>query len=150
SPFAASPDQLAGATPSEPVRTEDGEVIDLSAHDTGGVQGVSVEAHGPQEWHGNTEAAVTAMADQVAAAQRVVVVTEGPGLASRVREILGEAELRCELLERLGDEPAPGQVSITTGALRHGFSLPQVDLVVHTGEDLAGHRGAVDRSERTM
>ncbi|HIT74444.1 MAG TPA: transcription-repair coupling factor [Candidatus Avipropionibacterium avicola] len=145
SPFAAGP-----ADAAEPVRTEDGEVIDLSAYDTGGLRGVTIAAQGPQEWHGDTEAAVAAMTEQTGAGQRVVVVTEGRGLAERVSEILNDAQVGFRLLDDLTAEPETGMVSITTGALRHGFSLPGADLVVHTGDDLAGHRGTQERGQRSM
>ena len=98
SPFATGPAD-AGRDEVEVIRTEDGEVIDLSHHDTGGVRGVLVEAHGPQEWHGDTDLAVRTMHDQVAAGQRVVVVTEGPGLAERVRELLAEGHVHARVAE---------------------------------------------------
>ena len=148
SPFATGPAD--GRDEVEVVRTEDGEVIDLSHHDTGGVRGVLVEAHGPQEWHGDTDLAVRTMHDQVAAGQRVVVVTEGPGLAERVRELLAEGHVHARVAEDLVEPPEPSVVTITTGALRHGFSLPGADLAVHTGADLAGQRGSAERASRSM
>ncbi|MGD7706434.1 transcription-repair coupling factor [Microlunatus sp. Y2014] len=148
SPFAAAP---ADAGPAEPVRTEDGEIIDLSVHDTGGVQGLQVDAEGPQDWHGNTDGAVTDMQQRVADDWRVVVLTEGHGLATRVHELLTEAEVPNRVVDDLVEAPEPGTVTITTASLRQGFTLPQVRLTVLTGGDLAGQRGAaVDRTQRAL
>lgn len=144
SPFAAAPDEA------EVVRTEDGEVIDLSVHDAAGPQSRQVHAEQATNWRGDTEAALADMRNRVAEGWRVVVVTEGHGLAKRVRELLSEHDVPAVLVEELDTAPEPSRVTITTGAVRHGFLLPAEKLAVYTGVDLAGQRAAVDRTNRKM
>ncbi|MDN5726158.1 MAG: transcription-repair coupling factor, partial [Propionibacteriales bacterium] len=144
SPFAAAPEDA------DVVRTEDGEVIDLSVHDTAGPQGRQVHAESATNWRGDTEAAVADMRARVADDWRVVVLTEGHGLAARVTELLAEQEIAAVLVDDLPAAPEPSRVTVTTGAVRHGFVLPEQRLAVYTGVDLAGQRATVDRTNRKM
>ncbi|WP_040386199.1 transcription-repair coupling factor [Demetria terragena] len=85
-------------------------------------------------YRGNTEVAVTDLSAHVAAGQRILVVTEGHGLAQRVREMLAENDVPARELDTL----APGMVEVATGSLGHGFILPSSNLVVLTEGDLTG------------
>ncbi|WP_116114618.1 transcription-repair coupling factor [Austwickia chelonae] len=71
--------------------------------------------------------------------QRVVVVTEGPGLGKRLAEILAEdaiPTLTCDSGKY--SDPVPGTVLFMQGCLTRGFVVPGADLVVVTETDLIG------------
>ncbi|WP_286959178.1 MULTISPECIES: transcription-repair coupling factor [Arsenicicoccus] len=72
--------------------------------------------------------------------RRVLMVTEGQGLAKRLVELLGEGGLPARLLAD-GAEIEGGVASITTGRLGRGFACESVDLVVLTEADLTGTSG---------
>ena len=90
-----------------------------------------------QAYRSNTEKAVEDLARWTAKGKRVLVVTEGPGLAKRVAEVLAENDITTRELGPLD----PGMVEVTTGCLGHGFELPSSDLVLLTEADLTGSKG---------
>jgi transcription-repair coupling factor (superfamily II helicase) len=79
---------------------------------------------------------------------RVAVVTEGAGLARRVVEVLGEADLAARLAPDLSAPPDPAVATVTTGGLGRGFVAPGVRLAVVTESDLTG--GSAAGSTRDM
>jgi len=93
-----------------------------------------------EPFRGDTEAVVKQLRDWAAAQWRVVVTTDGHGLARRVHEVLGEHEVPSTL-EPLGDDIAPGVVHVTTGSLGHGFVDTDLRLSVVTESDLTGQPG---------
>ncbi|GMA20574.1 transcription-repair coupling factor [Arsenicicoccus piscis] len=103
------------------------------------VVGVTLPVTEVPTYRGDREQALADLRRWTHERQRVVIVTEGPGLAKRLVELLGEAEVAARLMS---DDAAqalePGLVSITTGALGSGFACPGVDLVVVTEQDLTG------------
>ena len=88
-------------------------------------------------YRSNTEHAVDDLRKWATEGQRVLVVTEGPGLAKRVTEVLSENDVTTRELGPLD----PGMVEVSTGCLGRGFALPSSDLVVVTEADLTGSRG---------
>ncbi len=78
---------------------------------------------------------------------RVVVVTEGPGLARRVVDVLGEQELPARLVPDLDAAPEQGVVHVGTGALGHGYLAESARLVVLTEADLTGTTGAASTKD---
>ncbi len=89
-------------------------------------------------YRSNTEQAVSDLRDWTGAGRRVLVVTEGPGLAKRVTEVLADNDVTARSLGPLD----AGMVEVTTGCLGHGFELPSSDLVVVTEADLTGNTGS--------
>ncbi|MDN5778312.1 MAG: transcription-repair coupling factor, partial [Humibacillus sp.] len=95
-----------------------------------------------EAFRGNTEAAVSALSGWARDGWSVLVVVDGPGLARRVTEILGENEVPVTMAEADPGAPlAAGIVHVTTGALGHGFLLPAQRLVVVAESDLTGQPG---------
>src|SRR5690606_30425938 len=117
SPFSSGP----ASDSAEPVRTEEGEVIDFSAQvSTAGVESRTIAGQVGETYRGDTEAAVRDLAARVHDNWRVAVIAEGHGLADRMVEVLSEHDLPVRIDD--GTEvPAEGRISVTTGALRHGF-----------------------------
>ncbi|RCK70774.1 transcription-repair coupling factor [Desertihabitans brevis] len=147
SSFSAGPED---GGPAVPVRTEDGELVDLSAADgTSSVPTRVVEARAIDSWQGDTEAMVTEVRRGVAAGWRIVMTAEGQGLIDRMHELLTDHEIASRRLVGLPDVPEPGTVSLVTSDLRHGFRMEAVQLAVLTAGDLSGQRAA-DKSARRM
>ncbi|MBB2985688.1 transcription-repair coupling factor [Terracoccus luteus] len=91
-------------------------------------------------FRGDTEAAVSALDGWVRDGWSVLVVVDGPGLARRVTEILGENEVPCTM-EVADAALPPGIVHVATGAVEHGFLLPARKLAVVAESDLTGQPG---------
>jgi transcription-repair coupling factor (superfamily II helicase) len=91
-------------------------------------------------YRGSTPDAVSDLRRWVAEGWRVVVVTEGHGLAKRVHEVLSGEEVPSRLDADLADL-APGLVHLTTGSLGSGFLAPASLLAVVTETDLTGTAG---------
>lgn len=107
---------------------------------------ISLPTEEVPSYRGNTEHAVTDLGAHVAAGRKVLVVTEGHGLAQRVREVLAEHDVPAR---ELGDL-SPGMVEVATGSLGRGFALPSSDLVVLTESDLTGSTGGAGGSTKDM
>ena len=92
----------------------------------------------------------TAKAAEFIAAQAdpgsVAIVTDGPGFAKRVIEVLTEAEMAPRPLTQLS-----AGIEVGTGSLGHGFVLPGAGLCVLTEADLTGSAGTASaKSKRKM
>jgi transcription-repair coupling factor (superfamily II helicase) len=91
-------------------------------------------------YRGSTPDAVADVRRWVADGWRVVVVTEGHGLAQRVAEVLADEDVPARLEGTLGEVDA-GVVHVTTGSLGRGFLGPASRLAVVTEQDLTGTPG---------
>ena len=129
------PDTLAGA--------DTGPV----ASDEAGRLSFGMQASPAPGYRGDTARAISDVRGWLADGWRVVLVTEGPGPAQRLTEMLrGEG-----LGARLGDldaPPEPGVPSVTTALIGSGFTWPAVRLAVLTEADLAGQRAAGGAKDR--
>ncbi|SDD93527.1 transcription-repair coupling factor [Auraticoccus monumenti] len=133
-----------------PVRTEDGEIVDLSASEgLASVPTRSVDARAIDSWQGDTEAMVAEVARGVRAGWRIVMTAEGHGLIERMREVLNDSDISARVLDGLPDVPEEQVVSLVTSELRHGFRMESTRLAVLTAGDLSGQRAA-DKSQRRM
>ena len=113
-----------------PSDTEDGAAIDLG----------TVVA---PTFRGDTESAVASLRGWIDDRYAVVAVTEGHGLAARIREVLSDSGIPHRGPDGdLGDELAAGMVTILTGALGSGFVVPAHLLAVVTEADLTGSSGS--------
>ncbi|MGE9808180.1 transcription-repair coupling factor [Janibacter sp. G1551] len=101
-------------------------------------------------YRGDTEAAIADIRRWAGERWRILLVTEGPGLSQRVRELLGEHEVASRQLAGL----EPGVPEVGIGSLGHGFVLEQERLVVVTEADLLGagatQGGGSTKDMRTM
>ncbi|HEY2506125.1 MAG TPA: transcription-repair coupling factor [Streptosporangiaceae bacterium] len=98
-------------------------------------------------YRGETSRALSDVRGWLADSWRVVLVTEGPGPARRLAELLrGEG-----LGARDGDlsgAPEAGLAHVATGLLESGFVWPALRLVVLSEADLAGTRPGTRQSHR--
>ncbi|MGL5866959.1 MAG: CarD family transcriptional regulator, partial [Dermatophilaceae bacterium] len=99
-------------------------------------------------FRGDTDAAVAELRALAAGGWSVLAVTEGPGLAKRVAEMLAEHDVPSRLLgEGLLE---PGLVTVTTGAAGPGFLAPGERLAVVTEADLTGAAPGSGTSTKDM
>src|SRR5918997_756714 len=146
SPFSAGP----APADQEPVRTEDGEIIDLSAQvNPAGVESRSVAGHAGESYRGDTESAVNDIAKRIRDGWRVVLTAEGHGLSARLAEVLAEHDLPVRSVADLSERPAAGIGTVVTGPLAHGFVADAIKLALFTAGDLSGQRSA-DKAARKM
>jgi transcription-repair coupling factor (superfamily II helicase) len=139
-----------GSGDEQPIRTEDGEIIDLSALVGGaGVESRTLPGRVGETYRGDTEAAVAEITKRVRDGWRVVVMAEGRGTAARIVELLKEYGVPVRSLAALEAPPTTGLATVVTGQLRHGFMADEIRLAVFTASDLSGQR-APDRVSRKM
>jgi transcription-repair coupling factor (superfamily II helicase) len=152
SPFSAGPldDSAADGDGFQPIRTDDGEIIDLSDRVSGpGVESRTVIGQVGETYRGDTEAAVNEITKRIHDGWRVVVMAEGRGTAERIAEVLAEHALPLRSLPTLDEPPPTGLGTIVTGQLSHGFVADRIRLAVFTAADLSGQR-VTDRASRKM
>jgi len=111
---------------------------------------LAVPAQAVPLYHGDTARVVQDVKAWLSDGARVVLVFTGHGPAQRAAEVLRGAGFGVELAGELPRPPAAGSVVVTTGGLDHGLALPGADLVVLTGDDLTGGRGAPARELAKM
>ena len=109
-----------------------------------------LDAEEVPNYRGEPDRAVTDVRAALAAGRRVVLLTDGPGLAKRLAEVLGEAEVGARLVVAPGPEGPAGVAEICTASWGPGVSLPSVGqgLVVVSEQDLTGQ--AVKGSTKDM
>jgi transcription-repair coupling factor (superfamily II helicase) len=152
SPFSAGPvqDTLADGSRGIPIRTEDGEIIDLSDRVTGpGVESRTVPGQLGETYRGDTEAAVNEITKRVSDGWRVVVTAEGRGTADRIVEVLGEHAVPVHSPSALDEPPPTNLATVVTGQLSHGFVTDSIRLALFTASDLSGQR-TPDKASRKM
>ena len=132
------------------VRTEDGELVDLSSvAREAGVVSRTVAGHPAESYRGDTEAALHEISTRVRDGWRVLLMAEGKGIAERLAEVLATEDLPVRRLETLAEPPAPGIATVVCGELSHGFVADGLSLLVLTARDLSGQR-APDKASRKM
>jgi transcription-repair coupling factor (superfamily II helicase) len=109
--------------------------------------GRTVSATPIDGYRGDLERAVADLRGWLADGSRVVVTHPGHGPAERMVEVLSEHDVPARLVEPDADvEPEPHVVTVTCATFAHGFVTD--DLVLLTGDDLSGQRGATRDQSR--
>ncbi|HET8595382.1 MAG TPA: transcription-repair coupling factor, partial [Intrasporangium sp.] len=108
---------------------------------------ISVRTVDSETFRGETPRAVEHFRSRTQEGWRLAVVTEGPGLARRVADVLREHDIPVRALD---GSLEPGIVSITTGALDRGFVHEHTKLEVLTETDLTGQAGGGGTSTKDM
>ncbi|MDO5675979.1 MAG: transcription-repair coupling factor [Propionibacteriaceae bacterium] len=137
SPWLSAPadaDQAAGSSPAIP--------------DADSVHSRQLDITASEPFRGDTDAAVHHIRQRLADGWRVVLTVEGQGLASRLVDLLGEADIPAAL-GTLEEEPADGRVTVVLSNLRHGWRAEAPKLEVITAGELTG-QVELDRAERKL
>ena len=100
-------------------------------------------------YRGDVDRAFADLEKWRSAGYRAVVVHPGHGPAQRTVEALGERDIPARLVDALDAPPDDDVVTVTCGALGHGFVDDHNRLVLLTGEDLSGQRAST-RDMRSM
>jgi transcription-repair coupling factor (superfamily II helicase) len=149
SPFAL--DSAADGESNGPVRTETGELVQIDVDvEAGAVESYAVDAHAASAYHGDTAALVSDVHKWISDSWRIVFVTEGPGPAQRLVEVLRGHELAARFDESLDFVPEPALVHVSCGRLDHGFIAPQAKLAILAEADLHARAGISTRDMRKM
>ncbi|CAM3064422.1 MULTISPECIES: transcription-repair coupling factor [Dermacoccus] len=106
---------------------------------------VTIASEDVPNYRGDTEKASADIKAHVDAGRSVAVVTDGPGFAKRVTQVLGEHDVASRPMTQV-----QAGVEVATGALGHGFEMPDLGLVVLTEADLTGSAGASTKDMRRM
>ncbi|REF30270.1 transcription-repair coupling factor [Calidifontibacter indicus] len=93
---------------------------------------VTIRTEEVPQYRSDTESAVADIRAWTAAGLRTLILTDGPGLAKRVRELLIEHEVP------LDEQLTAGRVTTAVGTLGNGFALPTSEFVLVTESDLIG------------
>ncbi len=127
----------------------DESVVDAS--DVGAVPSRAIPATGVDAYRGELERAIGDIDRWRSAGHRVVVLHTGHGPAERMREVLGEHDVPARLVDDIGvaGDLDAAVVTISCGAIAHGFVDEANRLVVLTGEDISGQRAST-RDMRKM
>ncbi|MFM6847664.1 MAG: transcription-repair coupling factor [Terrabacter sp.] len=115
---------------------------DLVIEDDDVDERIAVRTTDPEAFRGDTERTVEHLRQRVRDGWAVAVVTEGPGLAKRVAEVLRENEVAVQALDTSRDDTlAGGTVHVTTAPLGRGFVHEAGRIEVLTETDLTGQPG---------
>jgi transcription-repair coupling factor (superfamily II helicase) len=121
---------------------------ELTGPDDGRV--LRLDAREVDAYRGDTDTALRDIAGWLAQGWRVVVVTEGIGLARRVVEVLGEHDMAGRVVDELSTGPEAGLVQVATGGLGRGYLAAGARLAVLTETDLTGTAGQSTKDMRRM
>ena len=127
---------------------EDAEDEGPAIPDADSVHSRSLDVTASEAFRGDTDAAVTHIRQRLADGWRIVLTVEGQGLANRLVELLGEADIPAAL-DDLATEPADGRVTVVLSTLRHGWRAEGPKLEVITAGELTG-QVELDRSQRKL
>ncbi|MGZ6744945.1 MAG: transcription-repair coupling factor, partial [Nocardioides sp.] len=142
----------AGQSDGGPLRDSLGEVVSVDVDVlAGAVPSRSVPVRPADAYRGDVERALGDVARWHAEGYRVAVVHQGHGPAQRMVEALGERDVPARLVDDLppGEELPATVVTVTCGAMVHGFVDEERRLAVLTGEDVSGQKSST-RDMRKM
>ena len=100
----------------------------------------TVQIEAAPEFRGETARALDEIRTWLREGWSVSLLTEGPGPAARLVEVLGAADLGARLETGLPGDPERGLVQVTTGSVEHGFVSARTRTVVLTETDISGQR----------
>ena len=135
-----------------PFGLDDPDAVTSAAALTGddvGVASRGLPAKPAEAYRGDLERAVADIGRWLAEGYRIVVVHPGHGPAQRMVEVLGEHDVAARMVEPDDLAPIPHVVSVTCGALEHGFVDEANRIVLLTGDDLSGQKSST-RDMRKM
>jgi len=122
--------------------------VDAELAEAGSGTVIELPAAEPDAYAGDLQRVLRDVRDWLAASCAVVMVAEGHGVAERFAESFAGEDIPARLVQSLVAAPEPGVVTVATGALRHGWILPDAGLVVLTESDLVGQRSSTKDMRR--
>ncbi|GIL26089.1 transcription-repair coupling factor [Actinocatenispora comari] len=101
-------------------------------------------------YHGDGAALLGDVRRWVADGYAVALVFEGHGPAQRAVELLHEADQGAILVDAIAEPPKPQSILVGCGGLDRGFVDETGKIVVVTGNDVTGGKGASTKDMRRM
>ncbi len=99
---------------------------------------LTINAREPRGYKGDVAEMMEFIGSRIRDQWRVVVVTEGPGPASRLAELFHDNDIPASRVESLDAEPQPGIIEITTASAGRGFVFDNLKMGLLTEADLLG------------
>lgn len=99
---------------------------------------LTINAREPRGYKGDVAEMMDFIGSRIKDQWRVVVVTEGPGPASRLAELFHDNDIPAARVESLDSEPQPGIIEITTASAGRGFVFDNLKMGLLTEADLLG------------
>ncbi|MCC3295328.1 transcription-repair coupling factor [Arthrobacter sp. zg-Y411] len=103
---------------------------------------LTINAREPRGYRGDVAEMMEFIGGRVRDMWRVVVVTEGPGPASRLAELFRENDIPAALVDSVDTEPQPGVIAITTASAGRGYVFDTLKTGLLTEADLLGRASA--------
>ncbi|MFL6178474.1 MAG: transcription-repair coupling factor, partial [Actinomycetes bacterium] len=100
------------------------------------------------EYRGDIDRAMSAVATAAREGWRVVVVTAGHGPAERFAEQLRDRDVPAEVVSAVDPSRDPSIVQLATGVMEHGLASDRLKLLVLTETDLVGQRSSTKDMRR--
>ncbi|MFZ3417968.1 transcription-repair coupling factor [Arthrobacter sp. 3Tela_A] len=99
---------------------------------------LTINAREPRGYKGDVAEMMDFIGSRIKDQWRLVVVTEGPGPASRLAELFHDNDIPAARVESLDTEPQPGIIEITTASAGRGFVFDNLKMGLLTEADLLG------------
>ena len=112
--------------------------------------GAAVAAREPRKFLGKVDEALAAIGEQARRRVRQALVVDGPGLARRYAEQLGELGVPASAVAELPAHFEPGVVYVVAAPIAEGFVMEGQQLGVYAGADLTGRGGSSTRDMRAL
>lgn len=112
--------------------------------------GAAVAAREPRKFLGKVDEALAAIGEQARRGVRQVLVVDGPGLARRYAEQLGELGVPASAVAEVPAHLDSGVVYVVAAPIAEGFVLEGQQLGVYAGADLTGRGGSSTRDMRAL
>ncbi|MBF4992990.1 transcription-repair coupling factor [Arthrobacter gandavensis] len=103
---------------------------------------LTINAREPRGYKGDVAEMMDFIGSRIKDQWRLVVVTEGPGPASRLAELFHDNDIPATRMESLDSEPQPGIIEITTASAGRGFVFDNLKMGLLTEADLLGRASA--------
>ncbi|MFF2676519.1 transcription-repair coupling factor [Arthrobacter koreensis] len=99
---------------------------------------LTINAREPRGYKGDVAEMMDFIGSRIRDQWRVVVVTEGPGPASRLAELFHDNDIPAARVDSLDSAPQPGMIEITTASAGRGFVFDNLKMGLLTEADLLG------------
>ncbi|MFC7861096.1 transcription-repair coupling factor [Arthrobacter koreensis] len=99
---------------------------------------LTINAREPRGYKGDVAEMMDFIGSRIRDQWRVVVVTEGPGPASRLAELFHDNDIPAARVDSLDSAPQPGIIEITTASAGRGFVFDNLKMGLLTEADLLG------------
>ncbi|WP_308806409.1 transcription-repair coupling factor [Actinotignum urinale] len=110
----------------------------------------AVHAREPLKFLGKMDAAMNAMKEHARQSWKQVLVVDGPGLARRYADQLGEYDIASRLALDLPEQLTPGIVYVTVAPISEGFVMEGAKFALFAASDITGRGGSSTRDMRTL